>query len=262
MKMGRHIIVEGDELYHYGIKGMKWKDHVYATVEKAGNAVKTSAKKVAGATSAFAKKFGKKAKSAGVTAYERIRKKQHEANVKSGYKLKPKTAAERTNNPHDSKARALADSQHNKNINKHANNTDSTRPHSRKKTTGLGKASVTAKPLSKKKTNYEAVRADEERVRKAENARYSSQRQKDEKRAARKRVVNTAHKNSPQFNKDRISELNTNKVVNNAMTNAWRQSRPALDASGLDASQKARIYGYAKSIGREGVEANKRRKRK
>lgn len=52
----RHIIVEGEELYHYGIKGMKWKDHVYATVEKAGNAAKTSAKKVSAAASKFAKK--------------------------------------------------------------------------------------------------------------------------------------------------------------------------------------------------------------
>lgn len=262
MKTGRHIIVEGDELYHYGVKGMKWKDHVYATVEKAGNVVKTSTAKVAGAASKFAKKIGKKAKSAGVTAYERLKEKQHKANVKSGYKLKSKTGAERTNNPHDSKARALADSQHNKNINKHANNTDSTRPHSRKKTIGSGKASVTAKPLSKKKINYEAARADEERVRKAENVAYSAQRQKAEKQAARKRVVNTAHKNSPQFSKDRISELNTNKVVNNAMTNGWRNSRQTLDASGLDASQKARIYGFAKNAGREALETQKRKRRK
>lgn len=52
----RHIIVEGEELYHYGIKGMKWKDHVYATVEKAGAVAKTSAKKVSAAASKFAKK--------------------------------------------------------------------------------------------------------------------------------------------------------------------------------------------------------------
>ena len=61
MNEHRHIIIEGEELYHYGVKGMKWKDHVYAVAEKAGDAVRTSAKKVAGATSAFAKKFGKKA---------------------------------------------------------------------------------------------------------------------------------------------------------------------------------------------------------
>lgn len=189
--MGRHIIVESDELYHYGVKGMKWKDHVYATVEKAGNAVRTSAAKVAGATSAFAKKFGKKAKSAGVTAYERIRKKQHEANVKSGYKLKPKTDTAKDTNKkrarskpaYASKADALAtqearrksemrrsaDWHNNKNINNHrnldadrkaaqesvnrvkgnktssitrSNPTSASKPHSRMKTTGLGKVSV------------------------------------------------------------------------------------------------------------------------
>lgn len=56
MNEHRHIIIEGEELYHYGVKGMKWKDHVYAVAEKAGDAARTSAKKVASATSKFAKK--------------------------------------------------------------------------------------------------------------------------------------------------------------------------------------------------------------
>lgn len=56
MNEHRHIIIEGEELYHYGVKGMKWKDHVYAVAEKAGDAVRTSAEKVAGAASKFAKK--------------------------------------------------------------------------------------------------------------------------------------------------------------------------------------------------------------
>lgn len=56
MNEHRHIIIEGEELYHYGVKGMKWKDHVYAVAEKAGDAVRTSAKKVASAASKFAKK--------------------------------------------------------------------------------------------------------------------------------------------------------------------------------------------------------------
>lgn len=56
MNEHRHVIIEGEELYHYGVKGMKWKDHVYAVAEKAGDAVRTSAKKVASATSKFAKK--------------------------------------------------------------------------------------------------------------------------------------------------------------------------------------------------------------
>lgn len=56
MNEHRHIIIEGEELYHYGVKGMKWKDHVYAVAEKAGDAVRTSAEKVASAASKFAKK--------------------------------------------------------------------------------------------------------------------------------------------------------------------------------------------------------------
>lgn len=255
MKMGRHIIVESDELYHYGIKGMKWKDHVYATVEKAGNAVKTSAKKAAGAASAFAKKFGKKAKSAGVTAYERIRKKQHEANVKSGYKLKPKTEAAKDTNKkrarskpaYASKADALAtqearrksemrrsaDWHNNKNINKHVN-----------------------------KTDYKAVRVDEERVRKSENASYSAQRQKAEKQAARNRVVSSAHGSNPQHNMGRYSETNTGQSVKNITDMAYQYARPALNESNLSASQKARVYGLAKNMARESVEARKKTRRK
>lgn len=80
--MGRHIIVESDELYHYGVKGMKWKDHVYATVEKAGNAVRTSAAKVAGATSAFAKKFGQNAKKITRSAKAKVRTKVQDAKRK------------------------------------------------------------------------------------------------------------------------------------------------------------------------------------
>lgn len=250
----RHIIVEGDELYHYGIKGMKWKDHVYATVEKAGNAVKTSAKKAAGAASAFAKKFGKKAKSAGVTAYERIRKKQHEANVKSGYKLKPKTDTAKTiktakgkKRTNITKADALAtqearrksemrrsaDWHNNKNINKHVN-----------------------------KTDYKAVRADEERVRKSENAAYSAQRQKAEKQAARNRVVSSAHGSNPQHNMGRYSETNTGQSVKNITDMAYQYARPALNESNLSASQKARVYGLAKNMARESVEARKKTRRK
>lgn len=56
MNEHRHIIIEGEELYHYGIKGMKRKDHVYAVAEKVGNVAETSAKKVASAASKFAKK--------------------------------------------------------------------------------------------------------------------------------------------------------------------------------------------------------------
>ena len=56
MNEHRHIIIEGEELYHYGVKGMKWKDHVYAVAEKVGDAAEASAKKVASAASKFAKK--------------------------------------------------------------------------------------------------------------------------------------------------------------------------------------------------------------
>ena len=35
-----------DELYHYGVKGMKWKGHVYATKEDLKNAKKTYRKDV------------------------------------------------------------------------------------------------------------------------------------------------------------------------------------------------------------------------
>lgn len=56
MNEHRHIIIEGEELYHYGVKGMKWKDHVYAVAEKARDVAETSAKKVASAASKFAKK--------------------------------------------------------------------------------------------------------------------------------------------------------------------------------------------------------------
>lgn len=56
MNEHRHIIIEGEELYHYGVKGMKWKDHVYAVAEKVGDAARASAKKVASAASKFAKK--------------------------------------------------------------------------------------------------------------------------------------------------------------------------------------------------------------
>lgn len=56
MNEHRHIIIEGEELYHYGVKGMKWKDHVYAVAEKVGDVAETSAKKVASAASKFAKK--------------------------------------------------------------------------------------------------------------------------------------------------------------------------------------------------------------
>lgn len=79
MNEHRHIIIEGEELYHYGVKGMKWKDHVYAVAEKAGDAVRTSASKVAGATSAFAKKFGKKAAAAAKNARFKSMKKRTEA---------------------------------------------------------------------------------------------------------------------------------------------------------------------------------------
>lgn len=56
MNEHRHIVIEGEELYHYGVKGMKWKDHVYAVAEKVGDVAETSAKKVASAASKFAKK--------------------------------------------------------------------------------------------------------------------------------------------------------------------------------------------------------------
>lgn len=56
MNEHRHIIIEGEELYHYGVKGMKWKDHVYAVAEKVGDVAEASAKKVASAASKFAKK--------------------------------------------------------------------------------------------------------------------------------------------------------------------------------------------------------------
>lgn len=56
MNEHRHIVIEGEELYHYGVKGMKWKDHIYAVAEKVGDVAETSAKKVASAASKFAKK--------------------------------------------------------------------------------------------------------------------------------------------------------------------------------------------------------------
>ena len=57
MDENRHIIVEGEELYHYGIKGMKWKNHKY--VKKA----EETAKKVGSAVKAFGKKVSDYAKS-------------------------------------------------------------------------------------------------------------------------------------------------------------------------------------------------------
>lgn len=90
--MGRHIIVESDELYHYGVKGMKWKDHVYATVEKAGNTVRTSAAKVAGATSAFAKKFGQNARKITRSAKAKVRSKVQEAKRKQYARDKSRVA--------------------------------------------------------------------------------------------------------------------------------------------------------------------------
>lgn len=90
--MGRHIIIEGDELYHYGVKGMKWKDHVYATVENAGNAVRTSAAKVAGATSAFAKKFGQNAKKITRSAKAKVRTKVQDAKRKQYARDKSRVA--------------------------------------------------------------------------------------------------------------------------------------------------------------------------
>lgn len=57
MNENRHVIVEGDELYHYGVKGMKWKDHKY--VKKA----EETAKKVGSAVKAFGKKVSDYAKS-------------------------------------------------------------------------------------------------------------------------------------------------------------------------------------------------------
>ena len=82
MNEHRHIIIEGEELYHYGVKGMKWKDHVYAVAEKAGDAVRTSAEKVAGAASAFAKKFGQNARRITRSAKARLRTKIQDAKRK------------------------------------------------------------------------------------------------------------------------------------------------------------------------------------
>lgn len=82
MNEHRHIIIEGEELYHYGVKGMKWKNHVYAVAEKAGDAVRTSAEKVAGAASAFAKKFGQNARRITRSAKARLRTKIQDARRK------------------------------------------------------------------------------------------------------------------------------------------------------------------------------------
>lgn len=82
MNEHRHIIIEGEELYHYGVKGMKWKNHVYAVAEKAGDAVRTSAEKVAGAASAFAKKFGKNVRRITRSAKARLREKIQDARRK------------------------------------------------------------------------------------------------------------------------------------------------------------------------------------
>lgn len=57
MDENRYVVIEGEELYHYGIKGMKWKDHKY--VEK----TKETAKKVGSAVKAFGKKVSDYAKS-------------------------------------------------------------------------------------------------------------------------------------------------------------------------------------------------------
>lgn len=82
MNEHRHIIIEGEELYHYGVKGMKWKDHVYAVAEKAGDAVRTSAEKVAGAASKFTKKFGQNARRIARSAKARLRTKIQDAKRK------------------------------------------------------------------------------------------------------------------------------------------------------------------------------------
>ena len=62
MNENRHIVVESEELYHYGVKGMKWKDHVYAATNNVENVAKAAAKKVSGAASAFTSRFRKKKK--------------------------------------------------------------------------------------------------------------------------------------------------------------------------------------------------------
>ena len=81
MNEHRHIIIEGEELYHYGVKGMKWKNHVYAVAEKAGDAVRTSAKKVASAASKFAKKAAAAAKNA---RFKSMKKRTEAARRKPG----------------------------------------------------------------------------------------------------------------------------------------------------------------------------------
>lgn len=84
MNEHRHIIIEGEELYHYGVKGMKWKDHVYAVAEKAGDAVRTSAEKVAGAASKFAKKANEMKKR--LTPAARVARGKARAALKRGAK--------------------------------------------------------------------------------------------------------------------------------------------------------------------------------